>query len=171
MNLNRTFIFGGTGSGKTTLAMKMSTILKIPFYTTDNFVYKKTGWSEKYPEKVRDKNLKIAFSKKKWIIEGVHKGEWIYPAFKKSTYVVILIMPRHKTLKRVIVREIQRLIKREREKTKLRDFWMLLKLAYAYKNDYFLSHQQLVKDFKKEFIILHSNKEILAFLTKMGDIK
>ena len=40
MKLNRVFIFEGTGSAKTTLAKKISVMLKTPFYTTDNFVYR-----------------------------------------------------------------------------------------------------------------------------------
>jgi len=166
MNLNRIFIFGGTGSGKTTLARKISKKLEVPHYTTDHFIYKK-NWTDKYTEKERDKKLKSVAVKKKWIMEGVHRGEWIYPAFKKATFVIILAIPRYKLFKRVILREIRSFLKKEKTKSKMKDFFLLLKYAYIYKNDNFIHHQRLVKEYKKEFVILRNNKQINYLLEEI----
>ena len=51
----RLIIFGGTGSGKTTLAKHLSKKLKIPYYTTDQMVYKHPkSYKEKYSQKEKE---------------------------------------------------------------------------------------------------------------------
>ena len=50
MGKNKIIIFGLTASGKTTLARKISKILKIKIYHTDDLAYKKK-WSLKRTEK------------------------------------------------------------------------------------------------------------------------
>lgn len=67
---NKIVIIGGPGTGKTTLAKDLSSILKIDFYSLDEIRFKK-DWQ---PRKKSDINKKISyiFSQKKWIIEGNH---------------------------------------------------------------------------------------------------
>ncbi len=154
---NRIYIFGGTGSGKTTLAKKLSSLLKIPYFTTDEFIYK-NNWSEKFTGKQRDTKLKKASNNKKWIFEGVHRGDWILPAFKKSELVIILNISRLILLKRALTRYIKRKLGFEKnpKKEKLTDILILIKYVWIYKNDNFIYPKNMVKKHKKNFIILYN---------------
>ncbi len=165
-NCNRIYIFGGTASGKTTLAKKISETTKIPFYTTDEFVYKK-DWINKYSDNQRDSMLKKTANRKRWIIEGVHRGDWIFPAFKKADFVIILDLPRRVLLKRVIARYIKRKIKSAEKKENWKDTFLLIKYAYIYKKDNLIFHKQFVQDYKKDYIILKNNQEINNFINNL----
>jgi len=166
--MKRVYIFGGTGSGKTTLAKKISERLKIPFYTTDNFVYRDT-WTSKYmcTDKQRDKNFQKVVGKENWIIEGVHRGDWIFPAIIKADFVILLDIPRRLLIIRVIKRffnqrfGLEENIKKETFKT----FLPLLKYAYIYKNENLIYHKRFIKEFNKKSIILENNKQINRFLS------
>ena len=167
MKFNKIYIFGGTGSGKTTLAKRLSNKLKIPYHSTDDFIYK-GDWESKYSENQRDKKLKEFIKKKKWIIEGVHKEDWILPAFTKADIVIMLSLPRYILLTRILKREIKRKFQKKSRETNLKETLKLMKWANVYKNDNFIHHQNLIKNHKKEVIILKNKKQIKQFL---GDLK
>lgn len=165
--INRIYIFGGTANGKTTLAKKISEITKIPFYTTDEFVYKK-DWIHKYSDKQRDSMLKKAANKKRWIIEGVHRGDWIFPAFKKADFIIILKINPVIATKRVILRFIKRKIRKAEDKVgPLTDLPRIMKYAYGYTSDYYPKHIELAKKFNKDGIILKNKKQIDNFLNNL----
>ena len=161
---NRIFIVGGTGSGKTTLAKQLSKILRIHYYSTDDFIYKKK-WETKYSEKERDNKVKAFANKEKWIIEGVHGGEWMSPLFKKAELVIILLINKLVLFKRITKRSIKR--RRSNTPDSIRDTIKLLYWAHIYKKDKFLVHKQMIGDYKKRFIVLRSNKEIKNFLNSL----
>lgn len=160
------FVFGATGSGKTTFAKELSKKLNIPFYTTDKLIYKGKSWDKKYTEKQRDKKLLDIAKKKKWIIEGVHRGDWILPAFRKANFVIILSLPRYILLKRTIFRYIKRKIKIDKEKDDFKGTLLSLKYAWIYKNGNFVHHKNMVKKYKKDCIILKNKREIKNFLNR-----
>ncbi len=162
---NRIFIFGGTGSGKTTFARNLSKKLKIPFYTTDDMVYKNLG-KEKYTEKQKCENLKKVAKKRKWIIEGVHAGEWIIPAFKRSDLVIVLDVMRFTMFKRVIKRYF---LEKKEHYASLRNLAQMLywtQVYYTSKGNGKI-HKNLINDYKKKFIKLKNKKEITKFLKSL----
>jgi adenylate kinase family enzyme len=153
----RIFILGGSGSGKTTLAKRLSKELKIPFYTTDFIVFKK-DWSSKLPEIIRDQKLKKIISKKKWIIEGKHTGEWTVPALEKADNIIILDAKRLKVFKRIIVRYFKRIGSKNPDR--LRDIPKLLYKAHIYKKNNLKEAMEKIEKLKKHCIILKDEKEI-----------
>ena len=163
MKYKKIYIFGGTGSGKTTLAKKLSNKLKIPYHSTDDFIYK-NNWESKYTENQRDKKLKEFSNKKKWIIEGVHKSDWILPAFIKAELIIMLSLPKYILLTRILKREIKRKFQKKLRKTNLKETIKLMKWAHIYKKDNFIHHQRLIKEHKKEVIILKNKNQINKFL-------
>ena len=79
MKYNKILIVGGIGSGKTTLAKKISKILKMKYYEIDNIAYKRRDVHEKYKPNERDKKLKSIVKRKKWILEGFYDRSWVHP--------------------------------------------------------------------------------------------
>lgn len=68
MKASRILIIGISGTGKTTLARKLSGFLKIPITYYDEFVWEE-NWKE-VNEKIVEKKLEEVIKREKWIIEG-----------------------------------------------------------------------------------------------------
>jgi len=156
----RIIIFGGTGSGKTTLARALSSKTGIPYYTTDYMVYKQIG-KQKYSEKERDKILKAIIQKQKWIIEGVHAREWILPAVSKAEFVILIDLNKLTLFKRVTLRYFR---EKKVHYQNLRDLFKMIYWANIYKKDSLILHKNHIDYFKKKHIILKSIKEVTKFL-------
>lgn len=108
MNLktpNKIRIIGSVGSGKTTLAREVSSILNIPYYELDNVVWKRDQSGDiKRTDAERDQYLKSVSSSGAWIIEGVHSEKWVSDSFHQAD-LIILLDPRYSV-------RIYRIIKR-----------------------------------------------------------
>ena len=158
MNAKRIWILGGTASGKTTLAKKISKKLKIPFYSTDDFIYKKK-WSEKYSDDVQIRKLDRVVRGASWIIEGVHKNEWVNSSIKKADLIIFLDMKKFRLLSRVVKRQRSR--KKDNEPGS--GFSDLMKLLW-----WVFTH--MPKDYKKyknekpDFVILKNPRQVNNFL-------
>lgn len=114
--MKRIFIFGIAGSGKTTLAKKLSEKLKINHYDLDEIYFKKDEFIRR-TEKNRKKLISKIVKNKNWIVEGAHTGEWVYPILKKADLVIILktniIKCKYRTLARYFKRKFQKYPKKE----------------------------------------------------------
>lgn len=106
-NLNKIHIIGSVGSGKTTLAKKLSAQLSIPFYELDNVVWirKKTGDIRRTDEE-RDEYLRSIIYSDSWIIEGVHNEDWVSDSFRKAELIIFLDTTYHIRTYRIIKRFI-----------------------------------------------------------------
>jgi len=72
MKPKKILILGISGTGKTTLARKLSELLNIPAYYLDKFIWKE-NWVEANQNEA-EKNIRDIINKPNWIIEG-----WISP--------------------------------------------------------------------------------------------
>ncbi|MDR2096312.1 MAG: hypothetical protein LBP76_12475 [Treponema sp.] len=68
----RIMIIGSCGSGKTTLAIQLSNILKLPIIHLDK-EYWKPGWVETSKEEWENKQNKLVLDEN-WIIDGNYGG-------------------------------------------------------------------------------------------------
>lgn len=84
-------IIGSVGSGKTTLARKLSSELDIPYYELDNVVWKrhKSG-DTKRTEREREEHLNSIIQTEHWIIEGVHSEDWVSSSFHHAELIIFL---------------------------------------------------------------------------------
>lgn len=108
------YIVGSVGSGKTTLARKLSAQFGVPHYETDNFV-----WS-RHPDgdlrnsiEVRDGLFLQAVRSSSWVIEGVHI-DWNEEGFKQADSIVFLDLPLHIRRKQFILRYFRQITGREK---------------------------------------------------------
>jgi len=164
MKAKKIYILGGTGSGKTTLAEKLSNILKIKHYSTDNFVYKKK-WSISYSKEQKEKNIEKITKNKKWIIEGVHADTWCIPTIKKADLIIFIDKHRFSLFSGVLKRELKLI---GYKKDTIKSLPKLLYYAYIYKKGHRHKHKNSLKQ-AREFIILKNNKEINQFVLKFQD--
>ena len=87
------FISGGSGSGKTTYAKKLSKELKIPHFDLDDikWINEKNCFNCERPKEerfaLRDK---ILSENDNWVIEGVYTKDWIIPILEQSDRIIIL---------------------------------------------------------------------------------
>ncbi|MCT2536313.1 DNA topology modulation protein FlaR [Aquibacillus koreensis] len=84
-------IIGSVGSGKTTLAKKLSSRFQIPFYELDNVVWiRKESGDLKRTEEQRMQYLNTIIGMDCWIIEGVHNEDWVAESFKQADLIIFL---------------------------------------------------------------------------------
>tara|TARA_Y100000310_G_scaffold75551_1_gene71903 strand:+ start:1768 stop:2280 length:513 start_codon:yes stop_codon:yes gene_type:complete len=169
MKYNKIFILGGIGSGKTTLANKLSKILKIKNFELDDIAYKKREAYEKQNPKARDKKLKVILKRKKWIIEGFYSRPWIHPIYKKADIIIILNIELSISKRRIIKRFLKRKLSFKKEKRfneKLKSNLNLLKSTGEYPK-YFKIQKETAKRFNKNTLILKNNKEINDFIKNL----
>jgi uridine kinase len=97
-------ILGGAGSGKTTIAKRLSVRLSIPHYDLDDIYWNPA--KEKYikqPACLRDQQLAQAVEENAWIIEGVY-WTWTAIVFDASDIIIFLDVPLWLRQARVIKR-------------------------------------------------------------------
>ncbi|WP_286166058.1 DNA topology modulation protein FlaR [Peribacillus frigoritolerans] len=88
---NKIRIIGSVGSGKTTLARELSSILNIPYYELDNVVWKRDQSGDvRRTDAERDHYLKSIIASGTWIIEGVHSEKWVSASFHQADLIIFL---------------------------------------------------------------------------------
>ena len=90
-NPNRIHIIGSVGSGKTTLAKKLSKHLNLPYYELDNVVWNRGETEDtRRTEQEREEVLQSIVQSEKWIVEGVHNEDWVASSFQQADVIVFL---------------------------------------------------------------------------------
>lgn len=94
-NAKRIAIIGNAGSGKSVLAQKLHTILKLPVYHLDQYFWK-PGWVE--PDRSEYEKVHNALcDKHEWIIDGMNLRYLDYRAHKADV-LIFLDLPRFRCL-------------------------------------------------------------------------
>ncbi|MRG85688.1 AAA family ATPase [Salinibacillus xinjiangensis] len=101
---NKIHIIGSVGSGKTTLAKKISNQYNIPFFELDNVVWERHASGDiRRSEVARKEYLSTITQTKKWIIEGVHNEEWVTNSFREAD-IIIFLDPKYSVRTRRIIK-------------------------------------------------------------------
>lgn len=158
-------IIGSVGSGKTTLARKLSTQLQIPYYELDNVVWKRFGTGDiKRTPKERDNYLKDIVNLDKWVIEGVHH-KWIVPCLQNADVILFLdtklSIRRFRIIKRFFMQKLG--LETANYKPTLR----ILKDLYKY-NTVFEYHSKpeilkMLRPYDNKLILFKSDIEIINY--------
>ncbi|MFK9095455.1 AAA family ATPase [Bacillus salipaludis] len=84
-------IIGSVGSGKTTLAKRLSRKLNVPFYELDNVVWKRQKSVDiRRTDEERKEYLNSIIQSDTWIIEGVHNEDWVASSFYNAELIIYL---------------------------------------------------------------------------------
>ena len=103
------YIIGSVGSGKTTLARKLSNVLNVKCYELDNVTweYNPNGDDRRRTDKEINLIFKNIISEEDWIIENVGKN--IYnQAYEEADVIIYLNLRKITLYKRVIIRWLKR---------------------------------------------------------------
>ncbi|QYR23916.1 AAA family ATPase [Paenibacillus sp. sptzw28] len=112
-------IIGSVGSGKTTLARKLSNKLSISHYELDNVVWKRNKPRDiKRTDEERDHLLSTIIQSDAWIIEGAHYNEWVFQSFNNADLIIFLDTDYPKRKFRIVKRFILQLLRLEKSSYK-----------------------------------------------------
>ena len=166
MNYNRVYIIGNSASGKTSLARKLSRILKIKSYDLDDFYWQKKFTRKRAPAKV-EKLVKKVTRQKKWIIEGVYSS-CITCSLDKADLIVWLDYPAHVITWRLLKRQVKR---REKLSSTLdflhyaRDYYRKPTHKHHDRNESTRQkHKNIVDNYPAEIVHIRNRKEHEEFL-------
>ena len=128
------YIIGGSGSGKTYLANKLSKEHKIEHYDLDDLQWDNNAefYGVKRKADERQAMLQEILNKESWIIEGVYY-KWCKQCFADADKIYLLEVPRFTYRYRIIKRFIRRKLGLEKgKKETLKSLKNLLKWADSY---------------------------------------
>lgn len=153
----RIHIIGGPGSGKTTLAKKLSEHLNIQAYDLDDLYWRNDDetYDAKRDPAERDEKFKATLKKESWIIEAAYGG-WTEPGFKAADLIVILEPPTRTRQWRIIKRflKIQAGLERAKQKERWKDIPQFLKWSKHYPEKDFPNIQKTLDKYRHKTIKL-----------------
>lgn len=161
----RIHIIGSIGSGKTTLARKLSAQLQIPCFELDNVVWeRKEAGDTKRAEEERNEYLEKIIHAQEWIVEGIHHT-WVSPSFQKADLILYLdtgiTVRRYRIIKRFLMQKIGL------EKANYRPTLKILKDLYRYNTVF--EHKsrpaifKMLEPYGSKVIVLKNNSEIESY--------
>lgn len=105
----RILIYGVTGSGKTTLARRVSERLRLPLHLVDDLRWE-PGWVA-VPTDLQRARIEAVCSTPAWVLDSAY-GAWIDAPLAAADLVVGLDFPRHVSLSRLLVRSVRRVVRK-----------------------------------------------------------
>lgn len=101
----RVLIYGVTGSGKTTLAEKLSAVTSLPWYSVDDMTWE-PGWVEVANDEQRRRISEIC-ARSEWILDTAY-ARWRDIPLSRAELIVALDYPRWVSLQRLLRRTAAR---------------------------------------------------------------
>lgn len=109
MGARRILVYGVTGSGKTTLAERVSRATGVPWHSVDDLTWE-PGWVE-VPQEVQRRRIADICAGEEWILDTAY-GKWVDIPLHRAELVVALDYPRWLSLQRLVRRTVRRAVLR-----------------------------------------------------------
>lgn len=107
LGARRVLIYGVTGSGKTTLAARLSAVTGLPWHSVDDLTWE-PGWTE-VPLEVQRARIAAICAGEEWILDSAY-GKWREIPLARAELIVALDYPRWLSLGRLLRRGIARVL-------------------------------------------------------------
>ena len=101
----RVLVYGVTGSGKTTLAARLSRVTGLPWYPVDDLTWE-PGWVL-VPDEEQRRKISDICAQPEWILDSAY-ARWLDVPLSRADLVVALDYPRWVSLQRLVRRTIAR---------------------------------------------------------------
>ncbi|MFS0840389.1 shikimate kinase [Paenibacillus sp. 1P03SA] len=169
--MKRIHIIGSVGSGKTTLARRLSSEMGLPFYELDNVVWKRTSTGDvRRTDEERDACLAEIVQTGAWITEGAHQAGWVGPCLERAEVIVFLDTPYSTRLRR-----ISRFIRQKtgREQANYKPTWTILWRMFCWNHRFQregrLEAMELLQPYEHKLLILKDN--CLPYSSILADVR
>jgi len=165
-------IIGGSGTGKTYLAKKISGLYNIPHYDLDDIFWDNTSntYGVKMQYDKRDKLLKEILFKDNWIIEGVY-SDWVTHSFEEADFIFIMNVNRKIYYYRIIRRYIYRKLRLEKgKKETLKSLIDLLKWTDHYQDEKLPNIKVRLKDYSDNTHYIDSADSAIRIVNEHNNI-
>ena len=165
-DFSKILIIGGIGSGKTTLARKLSKKLNIESHELDDIFYKRRDIHRRRDSKTRSKKLTSILRRRKWIIEGFYSQSWTHPIYKQADVIIILnikpITSKYRLIKRFITRKFS--FGNENRNSNFGIMIKLLKRVDEYPDKYFRMQKDTAEKFNENVLLFDGSGDVMEFL-------
>lgn len=161
MKFKRVHLFGGAGSGKTTLAREYSSRFGIPHHQLDDFYYLEPAARKRRQKVERDKLLADSVFAEEWVLDGIFWQSWVRPSIERAEKIIVLAIPEKTRHVRVVKRHFRLL-----GKAKVGDYpnffptlFELLKHNRTYNEGPLQETLELLSEFDEKLSVCTSNAE------------
>jgi adenylate kinase family enzyme len=103
----RILVYGVTGSGKTTLAQRISAATGVPWHHVDDLTWE-PGWVQ-VPGDEQRRRIEAICAGERWILDTAY-GTWLDVPLGRAELIVALDLPRRVSLSRLVGRTLMRAI-------------------------------------------------------------
>ncbi|GAB3506246.1 adenylate kinase [Amycolatopsis cihanbeyliensis] len=107
MVARRIFVYGVTGSGKTTAAARIATATGLPWHSVDDLTWE-PGWVQ-VPDEEQRRRIAAICAGEEWILDTAY-GKWLEIPLARVELIVALDYPRWLSLARLLHRTARRII-------------------------------------------------------------
>lgn len=162
----RIHIIGGSGTGKTYLAKRLSVKFNIPHFDLDDLFWDNTSsqYGVKMPVDKRNNMLNDILRKRDWIIEGVYY-DWLDESFKEADTIVLLDIPKSVCRFRIICRFLKRKIGVESAKQEtITSLINLLKWTNKFQNRNLPQIYAKLNNYTEKTRVLHRKREVNNYI-------
>lgn len=161
----KVLIIGNVGSGKTTLAKKLSETYNVPYFEIDSIVHDDKNKRKRNEKEQSSIVNKINIENKNYIIEGVLRKNLEFIC-NLVDYIIIFDIDKKTLRKRVKTRYIKQRL--GFEKTNYKPTKEFLNKMYVWLENYdYDKDKHLIKKYSNKIIILRNNKEVKKYLIAM----
>jgi len=147
-------IIGGSGTGKTTLAVKLAREYAIVHYDLDELQWDNIAgdYGTKRDAADRDALLREILRQDDWIIEGVYY-KWCAQCFEDADKIYLLSTPRRTYRHRIIMRYVKRKLHLEKgKKETIQSLRALLKWADKYQREDMVEIRKILSKYPQKTI-------------------
>ncbi len=160
-SLNRIYIVGNVGSGKTTLSKKLSKKFGLRHFEVDNIAHKNTEMGRiRQSEEEQIKEFKRINEEKSWIIEGTYRASCKY-LLEVADLIIFLDPPVSVRKYRIVKRFIKQQI--GLEKSNYKSDLSMSKAMFKWTTDFEKTRtdfEKMISNYESKLKVLRTKKEI-----------